>query len=60
MEADPAVANHINKLEHTSPAALATQLPLLFQNILDPGQEPRRLYSYVVRICQLILTDFLS
>jgi hypothetical protein len=50
MDADPAVANHINKLEHTSPTALATQLTPLFQKILDPDQEPRLVYSYVVRI----------
>lgn len=52
MEADPAAANHVNKLEHTSPTGLATQLPLLFQKILRPDQEPRLIYSYVVRIHQ--------
>ena len=52
MDADPAAANHINRLEHTSPNGLATQLPLLFEKILDPDQGPRFTYSYVVRVHQ--------
>lgn len=49
MDADPAAANHINKLEHSSPTELLVQLPLLFEKILDPDQEPKFTYSYVVR-----------
>ena len=54
MDADPAAANHINKLERTSPNILATQLPLLFEKLLDPDQEPRLTYSYVVRPYQFL------
>ena len=49
MDSDPAAANHINRLEHTSPSELTIQLPLLFEKILDPDLEPRLTYSYVVR-----------
>jgi len=45
---DPAAANHVNRLERTSPNELATELPLLFEKILDPDQEPKLTYSYVV------------
>lgn len=48
MDVDPAAANHINRLEHASPNEQATKLPLLFEKILDPDQEPRLTYSYVV------------
>lgn len=48
MNADPAAVNHIDRLEHTSPNELETQLPLLFEKIVDPDQEPRLVYSYVV------------
>lgn len=48
MDADPAAAKYINKLEHTSSNEQATKLPLLFEKILDPDQEPRFTFSYVV------------
>ena len=49
MDADPAATNHIDKLEHSPPHKLTTQFPLLFEKLLDPNQEPRVIYSYVVR-----------
>ncbi|KAF9647014.1 hypothetical protein BDM02DRAFT_3270577 [Thelephora ganbajun] len=50
MDTDPAAANHVNRLEHTSPSELAAQLPLLFEKLLGPDQEPRLMYSYVVSL----------
>lgn len=49
MDTDPTAANYINRLEHSSPNALAAQLPLLFEKILDPDQDSKLTYSYVVR-----------
>lgn len=48
MDTDPAAVNHVNRLERTSPNELATQFQLLFEKIIDPDQEPRLVYSYVV------------